>query len=94
MVSPFSFAQDNVASSKGGDFEQRVQRIANGLRPAVTIAGEPSMKLTDRMNELHVPGVSFAVIHGSVIEARGFESAALGGPPVLPETLFQAYVGK
>jgi hypothetical protein len=31
MVSPFSFTQDNVASSKGGDFEQRIQRIANGL---------------------------------------------------------------
>ena len=60
MASWFSFAQDNVAASKSGDFEQRIQRIANGLRPAVAIAGEPPMKLADRMNELHVPGVSIA----------------------------------
>src|SRR5437763_2556623 len=90
VVSLFSFAQDNVASSSSSDFEQRIQRIANGLRPAIAIAGEPPMKLADRMNELHVPGVSIAVIHGGVIQARGFGSATIGGPPVLPETLFQA----
>jgi CubicO group peptidase (beta-lactamase class C family) len=80
-----------------------MQRIANGLRPAVDIAGEPPMKLAARMNELHVPGVSIAVIHGGVIQARGFGSAGIidGAPvrseivlqwahPVLPETLFQA----
>jgi CubicO group peptidase (beta-lactamase class C family) len=103
LVSRFSFAQDSLASSNGGDFEQRMQRIANGLRPAVAIAGEPPMKLADRMNELHVPGVSIAVIHGGVIQACGFGSAGIidGAPvlsetllqwarPVLPETLFQA----
>lgn len=42
------------------------------------------------MNELHVPGVSIAVIHGGGIQARGFGAATIGGPPVTPETLFQA----
>lgn len=90
LTAPSSFAQDTVASSKGGDFEQRLQRIVNGLQPAVAIAGEPPMRLADRLGELNVPGVSIAVIHAGVIEARGFGSAAVGGPPVRPETLFQA----
>src|SRR3981189_1324185 len=38
LVSRFSLAQDSLASSNGGDFGQRMQRIANGLRPAVAIA--------------------------------------------------------
>jgi hypothetical protein len=39
MVSPFSFALDNVASSKGGDFEQRINasRTAYGL-PSPSLA--------------------------------------------------------
>ena len=90
VVSALSFAQDKLTPSNGSDFEQRIRHIENGLRPAIAIAGEPPMKLADRMNELHVSGVSIAVIHGGVIQARGFGSAAIGGPPVLPETLFQA----
>jgi CubicO group peptidase (beta-lactamase class C family) len=90
VVLPYSFAQDNVAPGTSSDFELRIQRIVNGLRPAIAIAGEPPMKLADRMKKLHVPGVSIAVIHGGVIQARGFGSATIGGPPVLPETLFQA----
>src|SRR5512141_2621750 len=90
VVLPNSFAQDNVAPGASSDFELRIQRIVNGLRPAIAIAGEPPMKLADRMKKLHVPGVSIAVIHGGVIQARGFGSATIGGPPVLPETLFQA----
>ena len=79
-----------MASSNSSDFEQRIQRIASGLRPGNVIAGEPPMKLADRMNKLHVPGVSIAVIHGGAIDARGFGVAAIGGAPVTPETLFQA----
>src|SRR5712691_9726276 len=90
VVLPCSLAQDNLASSNSSDFEQRIQRIASGLRPANFIAGEPPIKLADRMNEFNVPGVSIAVIHGGVINARGFGLRAIGGTPVLPETLFQA----
>jgi len=59
--------------------EQKIQRIQNGV------------KLADRMVALHVPGVSIAVIHEGKIEwARGFGVTRLGGPPVTPDTLFQA----
>jgi CubicO group peptidase (beta-lactamase class C family) len=47
--------------------------------------------LADRMAALHVPGVSIAVIHDGKIEwARGFGVTRVGGPPVTPDTLFQA----
>lgn len=81
-------AQDSADSGSDNDFEQRIQRVVNGLRPAGASGGP--MKLIDRMNELHVPGVSIAVIHGGVIRARGFGAASIKGPPVTPETLFQA----
>ena len=43
------------------------------------------------MGELHVPGVSIAVVHNGVIEwAQGFGVQRLGGPPVTAGTLFQA----
>ncbi|MCC8964847.1 beta-lactamase family protein [Bradyrhizobium sp. Pear76] len=85
---PASRAQDGALPGSNGDFEQRMQRIVDGLRAAT--AGAPPMTLADRMNALHVPGVSIAVVHGGIVEARGFGVAAIGGPPVLPETLFQA----
>jgi CubicO group peptidase (beta-lactamase class C family) len=75
------------------DLEKRIERIQNGLLPRVTIKGEPSktMKLADEMAEMHVPGVSVAVIHDGKIEwARGFGVTSLGGPSVTPDTLFQA----
>lgn len=88
FIFPGLRAQDNANLGSNGDFEQHIQRIVNGLRPAGA-SGSP-MRLVDRMNELHVPGVSIAVIHGGVIHARGFGAATIGGPPVTPETLFQA----
>jgi CubicO group peptidase (beta-lactamase class C family) len=73
--------------------EQRIQRFQDALLPAVVVRGEsPAVKsLADRMAELKVPGVSIAVIDGGRIEwARGFGVARVGGPPVSPDTLFQA----
>ena len=90
FVLPISRAEVNAASGSDSDFEQRIQRIVNGLRPAVADARGGPMRLVDRMNELHVPGVSIAVIHGGVVQARGFGDATIGGPPVTPVTLFQA----
>jgi CubicO group peptidase (beta-lactamase class C family) len=72
--------------------EQHIQHIQN-LLPSVITKGEPAAttKLADRMAALHVPGVSVAVIHDGKIEwARGFGVARAGGPPVTPDTLFQA----
>ena len=73
--------------------EQRIQRIQNGILPAVVVEGQTlsTTKLADSMAARHVPGVSVAVIHAGKIEwARGFGVTKLGGPPVTSETLFQA----
>jgi len=75
------------------EIEQRIQRIQGGLLPAVVVKGEPAhtTRLADRMAALHVPGVSVAAIRGGKIEwARGFGVTRIGGPPVTPDTLFQA----
>jgi len=60
--------------------EERIRRIANG-----------TPTLAARMEALHVPGAGVAVIHDGQIEwARGFGVMRVGGPPVTPDTLFQA----
>jgi len=73
--------------------EQRIQRIRSGISPAVLVQGEVAQltALSSRMEALRVPGVSIAVIHDGKLEwARGFGSTRVDGPPVAPETLFQA----
>jgi CubicO group peptidase (beta-lactamase class C family) len=75
------------------DIEQHIEHIQNSLLPPVLVKGESisSSKLSDRMAALHVPGVSIAVIHaGKLVWARGVGVVRVGGPPVTPETLFQA----
>jgi CubicO group peptidase (beta-lactamase class C family) len=72
--------------------ERRIERIQQ-LIPPVLVQGEAPArtKLSERMAELHVPGVSIAVIHdGAVQWARGFGVTRVGGPPVTARTLFQA----
>jgi CubicO group peptidase (beta-lactamase class C family) len=91
MISSPSAAEDKAVAAGKDEIEQRIQRVADGLLPAIVMAGQPPMALSTRMTELHVPGVSVAVLHGGTIEwARGFGSVSTGGPPVTPETLFQA----
>jgi CubicO group peptidase (beta-lactamase class C family)/uncharacterized membrane protein len=75
--------------------QQRIRRIQDGLIPVVIVEGQSlssqTTKLTDRMAALRVPGVSVAVIHAGKIEwAGGFGVTKIGGPPVTPETMFQA----
>jgi CubicO group peptidase (beta-lactamase class C family) len=73
--------------------EQRIDRIENNLLPEVVPLGIPLPKMTlaDRLKELHIPGVSIAVIHNGKIEwARGFGVTRIGGPKVTADTLFQA----
>ncbi len=91
-IVPRTLAEERVSTSLNASaIEEHIQRVATGLRPTVAITGEPAMKLIDRMSDLHVPGVSIAVIHdGAVQWARGFGVTAFGGPPVTPVTLFQA----
>ena len=73
--------------------EEIIRRLQDGIVPPVLVSGEtPAMpSLTQRMTELNVPGVSVAVIHKGRIEwAHGFGVTRTGGPPVTPDTLFQA----
>ncbi|MCC6131329.1 MAG: serine hydrolase [Acidobacteria bacterium] len=82
-----------VSAQTPSPVEQRIRHIQDGILPAVLVKGDPvsPTKLADRMAALHVPGVSIAVIHNGEIEwARGFGVTRVGGPPVTPDTLFQA----
>ena len=73
--------------------DDRIARIENGLREPVAVRGAPArtLRLTDRMRDLHVPGVSIAVIdHGRIAWTRAYGVADVAtGRPVTPATLFQ-----
>jgi CubicO group peptidase (beta-lactamase class C family) len=93
LVSSCSSEEQTSSIDETSTIEQRIQRIQNGLVPPVIFEGETPKKirLLDRMEELGIPAVSIAVIHDGKIEwARGFGSLKIGGPPVTPDTLFQA----
>jgi CubicO group peptidase (beta-lactamase class C family) len=70
-----------------------IHKIETCLPPPVVVKGEPPActPLLTRMQQLHIPGVSIAVVHNGVIEwARGYGTATPAGAPVTPDTLFQA----
>ncbi|HTX36399.1 MAG TPA: serine hydrolase [Bryobacteraceae bacterium] len=82
-----------LAGQTPSTLEERIRRVVDAMPPAVIVKGEPAAtaKLAGRMAALHVPGVGIAVIHEGRIEwARGFGVTRIGGPPVTPDTLFQA----
>lgn len=88
---PSALAQAPAVAT--AEIQQHIQHVESGLLPAIVIKDDPhqSHTLADRMAALHVLGVSIAVVHNGKIEwAKGFGVAAAGGPPVTPETLFQA----
>lgn len=71
----------------------RIAAVENGLRPAIVLAGEPvhTHTLAADMAQMHVPGVSIAMIHdGRIAWAKGYGVTREGGPAVTPDTLFQA----
>ena len=74
--------------------EERIGRIEYGLQKPNRLKGSPAepMKLAERMEHYHVPGVSVAVIHAGRVEwARGYGRRDVeSGAPVTVETLFQA----
>jgi CubicO group peptidase (beta-lactamase class C family) len=72
---------------------ERIQRVENGLLPAVTIKGQnAAMKLADRMAHYKVPGLSVAVVNDGKIEwARGYGVIEKDGDKtVSADTLFLA----
>ncbi len=82
-----------TAASAQKDVQQRIQAVESCLPPPVTVKGEPKSctTLAKRMAELHVAGVSIAVVHNGTIEwAKGFGVRQIGGDPVNADTLFQA----
>jgi CubicO group peptidase (beta-lactamase class C family) len=73
------------------DVQQHMDRVTACLHPEVKDDPHPCTTLSARMAQLHIPGVSIAVIHNGVIEwAAGFGAKQLRGRPVGPDTLFQA----
>jgi CubicO group peptidase (beta-lactamase class C family) len=89
-----SSAERSAPLSTDPTLETRIQHIRDEILPPVVVAGlppAPVTKLADLMAKSRVPGVSLAVIHdGAIAWARGFGVTHIGGPPVTPETLFQA----
>src|SRR5215469_8438639 len=81
------------AQSPSAEKDQIIHKIETCLPPAVVVKGEPPActPLLTRMQQLHIPGVSIAVVHNGVIEwARGYGIAGPDNKPVTPDTLFQA----
>jgi CubicO group peptidase (beta-lactamase class C family) len=73
--------------------QQHIQHVESKLLAGIVLQNDAHQKhtLSERMKELHVPGVSVAVIHHGALEwARGYGITRLGGPPVTPDTLFEA----
>lgn len=87
-MSPLPVAAQDIASTPS-----RVFAVEHGLTSAVVLAGKPAPRRTieAEMRRLNVPGVSVAVLHGGTIDwAKGYGVTRAGGPPVTPDTLFQA----
>lgn len=76
----------------GGGKTERIARVERGLLPPVTVQGEPSWTLAERMAHHRVPGVSVAVIENFEVaweKGHGLADSATG-VPVTERTLFQA----
>jgi CubicO group peptidase (beta-lactamase class C family) len=76
----------------GASDETRIERVAAGLRPAVSITGEPTWSLAERMQHYKVPGVSITVVDkGKIAWTHVYGLADReAGTPVRLDTLFQA----
>jgi len=83
-----------VRSGEDEALAARIERVENGLLPAIVLKGEPvaPMTLGGRMKFHETPGVSVAVINNGAIEwVRGYGVRQAGkSDPVTPRTLFQA----
>jgi len=89
-----SVACAGVGAGESAALARRIQRVENGLLPAIVIKGRPvaPMTLSGRMAFHKTPGVSVAVINDGVVEwARGYGVRRAGeSEPVTRRTLFQA----
>ena len=94
LLLPLLFSVAAAPIQSDANLQARIQRVENGLLPAVIIKGQPpaQMKLAERMKFYKTPAVSVAVINNGRIEwAKGFGVREAGtGQPVTQETRFQA----
>ena len=89
VAAPLLTAQSAASPST----DELIHKVETCLPPAVVVRGEPPActPLLTRMQQLHIQGVSIAVVHHGVIEwARGYGIATPDNKPVTPETIFQA----
>jgi len=90
---PLIAAQTSPTPASSMETQQRIEKIKACLTGPVAVKNDPHSchTLAERMTELHVPGVSIAVVHNGVIDwAQGFGVQQVGGKPVSTDTLFQA----
>jgi CubicO group peptidase (beta-lactamase class C family) len=88
-----SFLSPVASCAADSEAQLRMRQVESRLAPSVLTDDKPagSTTLQKRMAELHVPGISIAVVHNSRIDwAKGYGVAWVGGPAVTTETLFQA----
>lgn len=81
-----------TAAAQSSD-EARITRVETHLPPAVVLRGEApaGRSLAQAMSDLGVPGVSIAFVRdGRVVWTRQYGVTVAGGPPVDPDTRFQA----
>jgi CubicO group peptidase (beta-lactamase class C family) len=88
-----------AAGGTGPELEQRVRRIANGLRSPLRLVGErvETHRLQARMKELKVPAVSIAVIDGYRVawsRAWGVADAGTGRPATVDTPFYTASMAK
>lgn len=89
IPAPTAVGQNIPAS----DAQRHIEQVEACLPDPVVVKDDPSPcpSLSERMAELHVPGVSIAVVHNGVIEwAQGFGMQEMGSKPIDADTLFQA----
>jgi CubicO group peptidase (beta-lactamase class C family) len=82
-----------AATASQKEIEQRIESVESCLPPPVVVKGEPKActTLAQRMTELHIDGVSIAVVHDGKIEwAKGYGVRQAGGAPIDAGTFFQA----
>jgi CubicO group peptidase (beta-lactamase class C family) len=93
FVLAFVYGQATAKAPEPKEVEQRIEAVESCLPPPVIVKDEPKSctSLSKRMAELHVGGISVAVVHNGVIEwAKGYGVRETGGDPVNADTLFQA----
>ncbi len=82
-----------AAGQETPEVQKRIAAVESCVPPNVLIKNGPEAcpTLAKRMAELHVHGVSIAVVHNGAIEwAKGYGVRQAGGEPVNAETVFQA----